>query len=68
QSSFRTDTCRDGIIVSKKVAKSYNLRVSSGVVHKRITSQNMPIREDKRTSSVILSYTPYGATLLQIIH
>lgn len=37
--------------------KKLQLEDSPRVVHKRSTSQNMPIWEHKRSSSVILSYT-----------
>jgi len=39
--------------------KELQLEASSRVVHKRSTSQNMPIWEHKRSSSVISSYTPF---------
>ena len=39
--------------------KKLQLEASSRVVHKRNTSQNIPIWEHKRSSSVILSYTKW---------
>jgi len=39
-----------------KIAKSYKFEASLRAVHKRSISQNMPVWEHTRTSSVILGY------------
>ncbi|MCM8788341.1 MAG: hypothetical protein NC907_00955, partial [Candidatus Omnitrophica bacterium] len=43
--------------------KKLQFEASAKVGHKRSTSQNMPIWEHKRNTSVILSYTPLVAKI-----
>jgi len=46
--------------------KKLQFEASSRVVHKRSTSQNMPIWEHKRSNSVILSYMKFRTPPLGI--
>ncbi len=47
------------ILEEEKNSKKLQFEASLIVVHKRNTSQNIPIWEHKRSSSVILSYTKW---------